>query len=240
VIPLNTGVDDFGFTSQEEYYYLLRSDNGYTLNKSKSIQLDNPQKIADLDSQLASSGFYQLFRSRNTIVIGLFQNPSQQGKAQYWIYKNNKLTQVLSLDNNWSINVSEKFLIITKNELYSDLVSNYINDIYDLSADEPKLLDINVPFILRQNEIFGNALARRCTASPIGEIYCLIKEKPVKSDDVNEPDLVAKINTYKKTVTILASNKNVAPSSALIGDWSRNRLLLSNQKDKLIYELPTQ
>jgi hypothetical protein len=118
-------------------------------------------------------------------------------------------------------------------------VSSYKNDFYELtSGDTPKLIDLSPTFLLRQQDIFGNMLARRCAASANDEIYCVVKEKPVKSDNSEQPDLVISFNISKKTATVLASNKSIPSSSAIVVDLKRQRVLVSNQIDKQIYELP--
>ena len=137
------------------------------------------------------------------------------------------------------MNVSENYLIITHKELFSELISSYKNDFYELtSGDTPKLIDISPTFLLRQQDIFGNMLARRCAASANDEVYCLVKEKPVKSDNPEQPDLVLKFDLSKKTAFVLASNKNIPASSAILPDLKRQRVLVSNIIDNQIYELP--
>ena len=239
VVPLNTGVDDLGFTSQEEYYFMVKNDQGYTLKKSRSIQLNETVDLGQINTDIAQKGFYQMFRSRNTLLIAFFDNPSQQGNAQYWSFKNGKLTQFLDVADNWSTNVSENYLIITRKELLSDLISSYKNDFYELtSGDTPKLIDMLPTFLLRQQEIYGNMIARRCAASTNDEIYCLVKEKPVKSDNPDQPDIIISFNIGRKSASILASNKSIPSSSAILVDLKRQRVLVSNQIDKQIYELP--
>jgi hypothetical protein len=238
IVPLNTGVDDFGFTSQEEYFFMVPSETGYKLKKSKSIQLDNAQDVATITSDMAKSGFYQIFRSRNSLLIGLYQNPGQQGKAEYWTFKNGNISKILDISDNWSTLVQENYLIITHQSLYSNLVSSYTNDIYDLTPDTPKLVDFAPSFSIRQLGLYGNMLARRCTVTQNSEVYCLIKEKPVKTENASEPDVVVKLNFTKKSAEIVGSNKSVPASSSLVSDLARKRLLLINQKDYLIYEFP--
>ncbi len=239
IIPLNTGVDELGFTSVEEYYFMVQTDQGYTLKKSQSLQLESATEIGTLQTNIAKSGSYQLFKAKNTLLIALFENPSQQGKAQYWTFKNGKLAQFLDVEDNWSTNVSENYLILTHKSQFSDVVSSYNNDLYELSINEvPKLVDIKLPFLLRQQEIFGNLIARRCAAAQNDQIYCLVKEKPIKSDNVDQPDLVVKFDIFAKTIEILAANKNIAASSSLVPDIKRKRILVTNLRDGQIYELP--
>ena len=239
IIPLNTGVDELGFTSVEEYYFLTNTDQGYILNKSKSLQFADAIEVGTINTEIAKSGYFQLFKSRNTLLIALFENPSQQGMAQYWTFKNGKLTKFLDVQDSWSTNVSENYLIITYQSLFSDIVSSYNNELYELSGQEtPKLSDLKPAFLMRQQEIFGNMLARRCTATTGDQLYCLVKEKPVKSDNANEPDLVVKFDILKQTIEVLAENKNIPASSSIVADIRRQRILVSNLKDGQIYELP--
>jgi len=238
VISLNTGVDDFGFTSQEEFFFLNQSDSGYTLKKSKSLQLDTAQDVGPITSSLAQSGFYQISRSGNSLVIVLFDNPSQQGRAEYWIYKNGKINKGLEISDNWSTLVQGNYLIVTHNSLFSNIVSSYTNDIYDLTTETPTAIDFSSTFNIRKLGLYGNMLARRCAVTLNNDIYCLIKERPVKTDDITEPDIVVKLNVSKKTAEILSTNKSIPAASAILSDIARQRLLVIGGKDLLVYELP--
>jgi hypothetical protein len=238
VVSLNTGLDEFGFTSQEEFYFINRNETGYTLKKSKSIQLDSTQDIGFITSDLATSGIYQIFRSGNTLVIALFENPSQQGRAEYWIFKNGKMLKTVEIFDNWSTLVQGNYLIITQQSLFSDIISSYRNEIYDLTTETPTAIDFSSTFNIRRLGLYGNMLARRCTVTSNNDIYCLVKERPVKTDDVNEPDIVVKINLSNKTAEILSSNTSIPAGSAILSDLARRRLLVTGSKDLLVYELP--
>ncbi|GAB4146414.1 MAG: hypothetical protein OHK0017_06880 [Patescibacteria group bacterium] len=230
VVPFRNQQDP---TSLDQYFYVIRSGNNYILNRSDSIQLGDSTEVGKINIDATIYPYFEMFPFSNGIAVGFFENSAQQGKAEFWLYKDGGVKQLFNMRNVWSVNAGSNYLMITYSTPVSNLVSAYQNEVYDLSGS-PTKLNIAPSFLTRQKEIFGNVLARRCTFN-LNQIYCLVKERPRETDDLTERDLILNFDVPNGSVSIL-NNATIPPMRSIY--FQGNNLYFVALSDSKLYKMP--
>lgn len=235
VVPY-TIPDEFGLPFANGYAFLFKENEGYSLVQSTDIGLTTGLKTLAKIPQNPAFKYYETRVINSKLYVFYYQNFASDGNTEIWRFdQNNGLVRIKTINNLQSIQFGAKEILYTSFLSTPNDLTDYENTLLDFSTDqngEPKVLDLAGR--AGQNNIFGALLAKRCSIVLSTELYCLIKDRKVKSDDFKSKDALVVFNYKTDKISypyngLIFSGESVYVSGASV--------YIVGQENSILYKL---
>jgi len=177
---------------------LFKESSGYSLVQASDISLATGLKTLAKIPENPNFNYYETRIINEKLYVFYYQNYSADGNTEIWKFdQNNTLVRIKTISNMQSIQFGTKEIMYTTFTTTPNDLTPYENTLLDFSINqngEPKTIDLASR--IAQNNILGAIFAKRCSIVSSTELYCLVKERKVKSGDFKYKDALVVYN-YK-------------------------------------------
>ena len=190
--------DEFGLPFGSGFAFLFKESSGYSLVQASDISLATGLKTLAKIPENPNFNYYETRIINEKLYVFYYQNYSADGNTEIWKFdQNNTLVRIKTISNMQSIQFGTKEIMYTTFTTTPNDLTPYENTLLDFSINqngEPKTIDLASR--IAQNNILGAIFAKRCSIVSSTELYCLVKERKVKSGDFKYKDALVVYN-YK-------------------------------------------